>query len=90
MYFEWDEGKSQSNILKHGVSFEDARDVFDGAPVVYFDADSWLNEDRYVAIGFSAARLMAVIFVNPGVDTVRIISARKASKFEEKRYERGY
>lgn len=90
MYFEWDESKSQSNVLKHGVNFEDARDVFDGAPVVYFDADSSLDEDRYVAIGFSAGRLLAVIFVNRDVDTVRIISARKASKFEEKRYERGY
>lgn len=90
MDFEWDELKNRSNQRKHGVSFEDARNVFDDYPVIYFDVDSSMDEDRYVAIGFSAARLLAVIFVNRDADTTRIISARKASKFEEKRYERGY
>jgi uncharacterized DUF497 family protein len=90
MEFEWDERKNQSNITKHGVSFDDAKDVFDGCPVVYFDADGSVEEDRYIAIGFSGARLLAVVFVNRGADTTRIVSARKASTFEEKRYGRGY
>jgi uncharacterized DUF497 family protein len=90
MNFEWDERKNQRNLRKHRVSFEDARNVFDGFPVVYFDADSPLDEDRYVAIGFSAARLLAVVFVNRDADTTRIISARKALRSEEKIYERGY
>jgi uncharacterized DUF497 family protein len=90
MKFTWDERKNQSNIKKHGVSFEDAKYVFDGHPVVYFDVNSPLDEDRYVAIGFSGTRLLAVVFVTRDVDTTRIISARKALKSEEKRYGRGY
>lgn len=90
MKFVWDERKNQINIKKHGVSFDEAKEVFDGSPVVYFDVDSSFNEDRYVAIGFSGVRLLAVVFVNRDADTARIISARKALKSEEKRYGRGY
>jgi len=90
MDFEWDERKNQNNITKHGVSFDDAREVFNGSPIVYFDVDGSVEEDRYIAIGFSGARLLAVVFVNRGADTTRIVSARKASTFEEKRYGRGY
>jgi len=90
MKFTWDEHKNQSNIRKHGVSFEEAKHVFNGLPLVYFDVDSSLDEDRYIAIGFSRTRLLAVVFVNRDADMTRIISARKASKFEEMRYGRGY
>lgn len=52
MDFEWDERKNQSNIKKHGVSFDEAKEVFGGCPVVYFDADaawkaSTFEEMRY-------------------------------------------
>jgi uncharacterized DUF497 family protein len=90
MKFVWDERKNQSNIKNHGVSFDEAKEVFDGLPVVYFDVEGSLGEDRYVAIGFSGSRLLAVVFVNRDADTTRIISARKALKSEEKRYGRGY
>ncbi|NVM79349.1 hypothetical protein FHW83_005188 [Duganella sp. SG902] len=90
MKFVWDERKNQSNIKKHGVSFDEAKRVFDDFPVVYFDVEGSSDEDRYVAIGFSGARLLAVVFVSRDADTTRIISARKASTFEERRYGRGY
>ena len=90
MDFEWDVNKNQANLSKHGVSFEEARNVFDGSPLVYFDANQSLDEDRYVAIGFAGMRLLTVVFVTRGAETTRIISARKASTSEEKRYERGY
>lgn len=89
MDFEWDERKNQSNMKKHGVSFDEAKDVFGGCPMVYFDADASVEEDRYVAVGFSRVRLLAVVFTNRDTG-VRIISARKASTFEEMRYGRGY
>lgn len=90
MPFEWDERKNQSNIKKHGVSFEDAAKVIGQSTLSYFDADNSLYEDRYVEIGFSGGRLLAVVFVELGDDMIRIISARPASLSEEKRYERGY
>jgi uncharacterized DUF497 family protein len=52
MKFVWDERKNQSNIKNHGVSFDEAKEVFDGLPVVYFDVEGSLGEDRHVAIGF--------------------------------------
>jgi uncharacterized DUF497 family protein len=90
MPFEWDERKNQSNIKKHGVSFEQAAVVFESSAQIYFDAESSLDEDRYVAIGFSGVRMLTVVFVYRHDDMIRIISARKASSPEEKRYERGY
>lgn len=90
MNFEWDEDKNQRNIIKHGISFKEAVEVFNLSTVGYFDAVNSSNEDRYVEIGFVRGRLLAVVFVQVEDDTVRIISARRASLLEEKRYERGY
>ena len=90
MNFEWDEDKNQSNIMKHGVSFEEAKAIFKLPTVSYFDVDNSLVEDRYIEIGFAGGRLLTVVFVQLSDDVVRIISARKASLSEEKRYERGY
>ncbi|NGZ87890.1 BrnT family toxin [Duganella aceris] len=90
MIFEWDERKNQSNIRKHGVSFEDAQKIFDLPALNYFDANNSLHEDRYVEIGFCGGRLLTVVFVELGCDRIRIISARTASLSEETRYERGY
>lgn len=90
MDFEWDEEKNCSNFFKHGISFEDAKRVFDLAGVSYFDTENSVIEDRYVEIGFSGGRLLTVVYVQLGDDRIRLISARRASYSEEKRYERGY
>jgi uncharacterized DUF497 family protein len=90
MLFEWDEGKNQRNIGKHGVSFADAAAIFEQPTLTYFDPNSSQDEDRFIAIGFSGVRLLAVVFTERSGDKVRIISARRASPSEEKRYERGY
>lgn len=50
MLYEWDEGKNQRNIKKHGVSFEDASAIFEHPTLTYFDPNAGLVEDRYVAI----------------------------------------
>lgn len=90
MRFEWDERKNQSNIRKHGVAFDEAIEIFENEPLQYFDVDNSWDEDRYVAIGFAGMKILSVVFVHRGHGKIRIISARKASSTEERRYERGY
>ena len=88
--FEWDRVKADSNQKKHGVSFEEAQSVFyDEFAVQFFDEGSSELEDRFLILGFSdEARLFIVCHCerNQG-NTIRIISARKATKNEEKYYQ---
>jgi uncharacterized protein len=87
--FEWDIAKANSNKKKHGVSFEEAQSVFyDEFAVQFFDEESSELEDRFLMLGFSdEARLLIVCHCerNQG-NTIRIISARKATKIEGKYY----
>jgi len=87
--FEWDPKKASSNEKKHGVSFEEAREVFfDENAKLIDDPDHSGNEDRFVLLGLSSA--LRVILVchcyrdEEGV--IRIISARKASSNEVRQY----
>jgi hypothetical protein len=88
--FEWDTAKAASNKKKHGVSFEEARSVFyDEFAVQFFDEDNSVSEDRFLMLGFSdEARLLIVCHCerNKG-NTIRIISARKATKYESSYYQ---
>lgn len=88
--FEWDTDKATSNKKKHGVSFEEAHSVFyDEFAVQFFDEDNADSEDRFLMLGFSdEARLLIVCHCerNQG-DTIRIISARKATKNERSYYQ---
>jgi uncharacterized protein len=88
--FEWDTTKAESNSKKHGVSFEEAQSVFyDEFAVQFFDTDNTKAEDRFLMLGFSdLARLLIVCHCerNQG-NTIRIISARKATKIESKYYQ---
>ena len=87
--FEWDTAKANSNKKKHGVSFEEAQSVFyDEFAVQFFDEENSGTEDRFLMLGFSdEARLLIVCHCerNHG-NTIRIISARKATKIESKYY----
>ena len=85
--FDWDPRKAASNRRKHGVSFEDAQTVFDD-PLVLFIADWKHGEPRIVAIGTAkSARILFVVSVELEDEVIRIISARRATKPERKRYE---
>jgi len=84
--FEWDVVKSASNKKKHGISFEEAKSVFyDEFAVQFYDSDSSIpSEDRFLMLGMSSeARVLIVCHCerNSG-NTIRIISARKATKKE--------
>jgi len=85
--FCWDESKAAINERDHGVSFEEARQVFDDPrEVVFFDPDhSTPEEARWVRIGLSERRLLFVVFTIRE-NRVRIIHARKASKSMERVY----
>ena len=87
--FEWDENKNQMNIMKHGVSFNEAIAVFsDKNAVVIADIDHSEQEDRFIILGQSKKkRLLVVCHCYRESNTViRIISARKANKQEAECY----
>ena len=86
--FEWDPRKAAANLAKHKVPFEEAATVF-GDPLGRIVADSRhsLMEERLVLLGRSEGRrLLAVMYVDRG-KTIRIISARRATRRERTEYE---
>ena len=84
--FEWDELKNQINIRKHGIDFRDAVDVFDHPVLTAIDQREDYGEERWIALGWMAAIVGVVVYVERNADVIRIISARKATKREVKRY----
>ena len=86
--FEWNPQKAESNINKQGVSFEEASTVFqDPLSLTIDDPLHSTDEERMVQIGISHKnRLLVVVHTEIG-DTIRIISARKATKKERNNYE---
>ena len=88
MRFEWDANKAKENFGKHGVSFDEAVEVFyDPNALESYDARHSTAEARFFIIGLSSRRLLFVVYAESTADVVRIISARKASKAERKLYE---
>ncbi|MFO7903763.1 MAG: BrnT family toxin [Planctomycetota bacterium] len=89
--FKWDGVKAALSVTKHGVTFDEASTVFgDPLAVIFDDEEHCVDEIREIIIGHSILeRLLLVSFTERGDDTVRIISARKATKRERKDYEQG-
>ena len=87
--FEWDNNKENKNIEKHQVSFEEAKTAFyDEFALQYFDPDHSDSEDRFILLGMSF-RLRTIVVCHcfrREETSIRIISARKANKSEEKEY----
>jgi len=88
IYLTWDIEKAASNVKKHQVSFEEATTVFSDPLAVIFDDEAQsVHEQREIIVGHSLNnRLLLVIFTDRG-DSVRIISARLATKKERNDYE---
>ena len=87
--FIWDYRKNKANAVKHGVTFEEAQTAFyDERAVVFFDPDHSDNEDRFILLGISfKLRVIVVCHCFRESETVvRIISARKCDKAEERFY----
>lgn len=90
MKFEWDPRKAKSNLRKHKVSFEEASTALsDSMAATGADPDHSISDDRFVTFGVSErGRLLVVAHTDEG-ETIRIISARPASKGERELYEEG-
>ena len=88
MNYEWDEAKRAANQLKHRVDFSDAVGAIeDPAGLTWEDRDA-LGETRFATLGHGfSERILYVVWTERGIDTIRIISARKASPGEARHYQ---
>jgi len=85
----WDRRKAQSNLVKHGVSFEEAQTVFlDECGRLIDDPDHSEDEDRFLLLGYSfrARCLIVTHCYGLGDSVIRLISARRATTQEEEVY----
>jgi uncharacterized protein len=90
MEFEWNPDKAELNHKKHGISFEEAATVFnDSLSVTFPDPEHSVGESRYVIIGVSRFGKLLIISHTDRGAKVRIISARKATRQEQRFYEAG-
>jgi uncharacterized protein len=85
MKFEWDESKQTSNLRKHGINFSDVPIVFDGSIVTVEDDRFDYGEERFVTFGLLQGQVVAIVHTE-SEDYIRIISARKATKYERENY----
>jgi uncharacterized DUF497 family protein len=84
--FEWDVVKAAANVVKHGVSFEQARKAFaDPYAIDFADDRRYYSEERAVLFGMVDDRLLVIVYTIRG-NKVRIISAREAEPHERRRY----
>jgi uncharacterized protein len=89
MDFEWDDAKARTNLSKHGVSFEEAKTVFDDPLYVdFYDPDHSDDEARFI-IGMSEQRRLLLVSYTERGQTARLISARTATRSERNTYEAG-
>ena len=90
--FDWDPAKARANATKHGVTFEEASSIFSDplTRTVLDTRHSTSLEDRWLTLGTSNHdRLLVVIHTDADDQTIRLISARPATRRERRDYERG-
>ncbi|MDS3860551.1 BrnT family toxin [Thermosynechococcaceae cyanobacterium BACA0444] len=85
MDYQWDEAKRLTNLRKHGIDFIDVPVVFDGDILTVEDDRYSYGEQRFVTFGLLLGRVIAVVHTE-SEDCIRIISARKATKYEQQTY----
>lgn len=90
--FDWDKNKNIINQKKHGISFEEASSVFyDERAILFDDPEHSIQEERFLLLGISNNSRVCIVChcYRESESIIRIISARKATKKEEKRYAKG-
>jgi uncharacterized DUF497 family protein len=88
--YEWNEGKAETNLSKHGLSFDEAATVFlDPFALTFPDPRQAGGEDREITIGYTAPHQIVFVAHCQRGDRTRIISARKATRKERSQYEEG-
>ncbi len=93
MEFEWDAIKARRNLMKHGINFSEASTIWlDNNSFEMQDLYESHSEERWIRLGLSRmARVLVVVYVEKGDgEGIRIITARKATRMEEKQYFRGH
>jgi uncharacterized protein len=90
MRFEWDPDKAARNARVHGVSFEEAKELFetDADVLDIFDVEHSVGEDRFKSIGPIRRGLVLVVWTERSDDVIRLISAWWATDRERKMYQR--
>ena len=89
LMFNWDEKKAKSNLLKHNVSFDEAQTVFEDENArLIFDPEHSEKEERFILLGLSIkSKILTVVHCyRDDEQNIRIISARKSTKAEQKQY----
>ena len=87
MKFEWDDRKNDENIRKHGIDFTDVVEMFSHAMLTHLDARRDYGDDRWIGIGLLRNIVAVTVYLEwEDEETIRIISARKATRHESKEY----
>jgi uncharacterized DUF497 family protein len=84
--FEWDPAKNAANLAKHGISFEEAKTIWEG-PVVTGPDHAHDSEEREISFGFIGGVTVACVVHTDRYGKIRIISARKATRNERKEFD---
>jgi hypothetical protein len=87
MQFEWDEGKNLANIRKHKIDFADVPEMFEGPMLIELDDRFDYGEDRWMGIGFLGNGVAVVVWVERQNNLIRLISARRANRYERQRFQ---
>ena len=88
--FEWDQEKAARSVVKHSVSFDEAVSVFgDALALTFADTDHSESEDRSRTYGMSSKSRLLVVVHTERRNNVRIISARKVTRYEKSIYQNG-
>jgi uncharacterized DUF497 family protein len=86
--FEWNRDKAASNLAKHGVSFDEAVTVFyEPLAATFEDPDHSQGERRLITVGYSSRHRLLVVCHSDRRGSVRLISARRATRRERNRHE---
>ncbi|MEL6221030.1 MAG: BrnT family toxin [Cyanobacteria bacterium J06626_14] len=86
MNYQWDVNKANANLDKHGIDFADATSVFADDLAITIE-DERFDEERFITIGLDAFGRILVVVYTWREDDIRLISARKATRTEQKQYE---
>ncbi len=89
MLVTWDSNKAEINFKKHKIRFSDAEMVLYDPFAMTFEEHVVENEQRFVTIGYDAVGRIITVVYSYCADTIRLISARKATPTERKQYEKG-
>jgi len=89
MKFTWDEAKRKTNLAKHGFDFADTGTVFAGMTYTFGDDRTYYGEGRFITFGMLKGRTVLIAHTEDD-DEIRIISMRKATRREQKKYFQGF